>query len=560
MVPKDPPSAELQAIINLFSQGLLQQALTGVGQMLKRFPNSFSLYNIAGASNTGLMQFDAAINSFEQALKIKPDSADVHNNMGIALNNKGDLEAALDCYNNALKLKPNDADVYNNIGNALKDNGDLDAAVGSFKKAISINPNYAKAYNNMGAALKDKGDLEAAVNNFRRAITLNPNLAEAYSNLGSIMSDLGRSLEAEVNYRQAIALKPDYAEAYGNMGAAQQELGRFVAAEASYRKAIALKPDYPEAYNNIGNLLRELGRYEAAEASYRCALTIKLGYVEATYNLGVLLYESKQFKKAAEQFTLIKSIKSKYYLLRCFYLLDQQSSFYDQLDYLINRGEINAVIGSMTSRSEIKYGINKPNPFCYDPLKYVLKTDLTERCDFKTIFVQGATGILDDDKVQHKCQTLLTNGIQTGGNIFAQGSLVTDEIQNIIHTELEKYRVHFKDSTEGLITNWPTDYNVYGWLVSMKSGGELAAHMHDTGWITGSIYINVPPKSMRDSGNLVVCIDHEKDESDREGNRKSIDVVTGNLCLFPASLLHYTVPFESEEDRIVLAFDVIPNN
>jgi hypothetical protein len=30
------------------------------------------------------------------------------------------------------------------------------------------------------------------------------------------------------------------------------------------------------------------------------------------------------------------------------------------------------------------------------------------------------------------------------------------------------------------------------------------------------------------------------------------------LCLFPSSLHHYTVPFEEAENRIVLAFDVIP--
>jgi hypothetical protein len=28
------------------------------------------------------------------------------------------------------------------------------------------------------------------------------------------------------------------------------------------------------------------------------------------------------------------------------------------------------------------------------------------------------------------------------------------------------------------------------------------------------------------------------------------------LCLFPSSLLHYTIPFESNQERIVLAFDV----
>ena len=63
----------------------------------------------------------------------------------------------------------------------------------------------------------------------------------------------------------------------------------------------------------------------------------------------------------------------------------------------------------------------------------------------------------------------------------------------------------FCDSEEGLIKDWPLDYSLYGWLVSMKNGGELSAHIHDEGWITGSIYINVPPKSKKDSGNLVVA-------------------------------------------------------
>jgi hypothetical protein len=244
--------------------------------------------------------------------------------------------------------------------------------------------------------------------------------------------------------------------------------------------------------------------------------------------------------------------------LLCFYFLDQQSDFYKQLDDLQNQRENDALIGSLISRAEIRYGIHRPNPFCNTPFEYVLKTDLTERYDFETIFIKGASDILNDESVQNKSQGHLTNGIQTSGNVFTQGGAVTDQIQKIIHSELKKYRLHFINSKEGIITNWPTDYNIVGWLVSMKSGGKLAAHMHETGWITGSIYINVPKKSNNDSGNLVVCLDDDIQQLDE--NKKSIDVVTGSLCLFPSSLLHYTIPFESEEDRIVLAFDVIPIN
>jgi hypothetical protein len=97
----------------------------------------------------------------------------------------------------------------------------------------------------------------------------------------------------------------------------------------------------------------------------------------------------------------------------------------------------------------------------------------------------------------------------------------------------------------------------------MAEGGKLAAHMHDSGWLTGSIYINVPPKSQPDSGNLVVASDDVENDAAVSENRRSIDVITGSLCLFPSSLLHYTRPFNAnpfnaKEKRVVLAFDMIP--
>ena len=106
----DPSLEQLQPIISLYTQGQLQNALYESTQMLERFPNSVVLHNIAGASNAGLMQFDAAIACYTQALKIKPDYADTYNNMGAVLQDMGDLEAAIDSYKQALKIKPDYAD------------------------------------------------------------------------------------------------------------------------------------------------------------------------------------------------------------------------------------------------------------------------------------------------------------------------------------------------------------------------------------------------------------------------------------------------------------------
>ena len=217
MKNQDPNQEHLQSIISLFNQGQLQQALSESSQLLERFPNSVILYNIAGACNAGLMQFDAAINNYKKALKINPYYADAYSNMGNVLKDKGDLEAAIQSYKQALKIKPDYAQAYSNMGIALKGKGDLNAAISSYKQALKIKPDYAEAYNNMGSALNDKGDLEAAIESYKQALKIKPDYAEAYSNMGIALKDKG-DLEAAIkSYKQALKIKSDYAEAYRNL-------------------------------------------------------------------------------------------------------------------------------------------------------------------------------------------------------------------------------------------------------------------------------------------------------------------------------------------------------
>ena len=522
---QEPSGDQFQSIVNLYTQGQYQEALTQASQVLKQFPNSINLYNIIGAVNQGLGQLDKAIEAYNKALSIKPNYADTHYNIGKALQDQGKLEEAIEAYKKAISIKPDYAEGYNNMGNVLQDQRKLDEAIKAYKKALAIKPDYAEAYNNMGNALKEQGKLAEAI--------------EAYN--------------------KAISIKPDYAAAYNNMGTTLKDQGKLAEAIKAYNNAISIRPDFAEAYNNMGIALKEQGKlYEAIEA-YNKAITIKPDFAEATTNLAILLFESRRFGEAEKFFSMNNSIKNQSFLLKCYYELDENAKFYDQLDYLIKRGENNCVIGSYASRAAIRYGTKKYNPFCNDPLKYVLKTDLTKRCDFQKIFVENATNVLSNGDVNHKSQGHLKNGIQTSGNIFTQVGSVTNLWRDIIRAELTNYKDHFYDSNEGFIQDWPSDYSLYGWLISMKNGGELSAHIHEKGWVSGSIYINVPPKSKKDSGNLVVTTHDPKDGKQNKKDLKSIDVVTGSLCFFPSSLLHYTIPFESNEDRIVLAFDMIPN-
>ncbi|MDB2466822.1 tetratricopeptide repeat protein [Planktomarina temperata] len=527
------------------------EALNVARDTTRRFPDDVEGMGVLGACLRANGEVAESLEVLNKAIELNPDYAEALVNRGfirLSKENKSEAVADLEL---AHKLKPHIKQIWDVIIGLKVEAQEYSDTIVLLLNMITIDPEDEKRLATLALCYQHLKDFETSEEFYNKALAIKPDYATAHINLGSALKEQGKLEQAIEFYNKGLAIKPDNAEAYNNMGNALKEQGKLEEAIEAFNKARAIKPDYAAVYNNMGTALKEQGKLEEAIKAYEKALAIKSDYTEAYYNMGEVLRTLGRLKEAVEAFKKEGSIKSQTTLLKCLYELDEPNNFFDQLDYLVKKNVNNAVIGSYISRSKIKYGIERTNPFCNQPLRYTLHTNLTSRCNFEDIFIKGATEVLNNNKVQSRQQNLLTNGIQTTGNVFNQIENFTDEIENIIRSEVEKYRSYFKDSQEGLIKHWPSDYEIRGWLISMKSGGKLAAHMHDNGWISGSVYINVPPKVNRDSGNFVVCLDHGQES-------QSIDVVTGSLCLFPSSLLHYTIPFEAEENRIVLAFDVIP--
>jgi Flp pilus assembly protein TadD len=514
-----------------------------------------------GVTLQKLGRLEEAATSYRQLITLQPDNAEAHNNLGTMLQNLGRFEGAETSYRQAVVLKPDLAVAHYNLGVTLQKLGRLEEAEANSRQAIALDPGYVEAHINLGVTLQKLGRLEESEASCRKALVLKSDSAEAYVNLGVVLNDLGRLNEAEASCRQALGLEPDSVEIYINLGITLRRLGRLEEAEASYRQALVLQSNSAEAHNCLGVTLQELGRLDEAEASYGQALALQSDYAEALKNLGVLLLESGQFKKTVTfyQDNKNKNKNSQTHLLKCFYELDDRIQFYKQLDFLIEKGEVNPTIGSLTSRAENRYGIRKINTFAIEPFKYVVRTDLIKKCDFKNTFVEAMHNILNKESLSIRNQGLLSKGQQTAGNIFLIDTDLIRKVEKIIRSGIGDYQAKFKNSKEGFLVAWPKKYSLKGWLISMKSGGHLAPHIHEAGWLSGAVYINVPAKKQPDSGNFVLCTDAaEPKKMDEKNGHKVIDIATGDLVLFPASLMHYTIPFESEEQRIVLAFDVMP--
>ena len=555
---KNPSQNLLNSILDYYQSGRLSDAESLAVEVTKDFPECQLAWKILGAIYKQTARNIEALDANKKAVILSPLDAEAYSNLGTTLSELGRLDEAEANYRKAIALNPIYAEAHFNLGGTLIDLGRLEDAEACLKRAVALNPDFSRGHKRLGDALRGLSQLDKAEESFRQAISLDPRSPGTHYNLGNTLADLGKLEEAATSFRQAISLDPGFANAHNNLGTALKGLAKLEEAELSYKQAILLNDNFSEAHYNLGFTLEELGRLQEAEASYNQAIALSPEFEEAHYKLGVLLYARHEYSRATEEFELVNSKEGRQFSIKCSYHHDHQSVFEEKLNSLINQGEIDAVIGSLVSCSEIKYGIKRPNPFCNDPLSYVITTNLKEQLDFEDIFIGISEKVLKDESVSLKAQGQLTNGVQTSGNIFSLGPVIRSGMESIIREEIEKYRRQFLESEEGFMTSWPSSYNLFGWLISMKSGGKLDSHIHETSWLTGCVYINVPPKLKADMGSLVVSLSDQSHGAKRSERESIIDVETGSLCLFPASLHHYTIPFESDEDRIVLAFDVVP--
>ena len=125
--------------------------------------------------------------------------------------------------------------------------------------------------------------------------------------------------------------------------------------------------------------------------------------------------------------------------------------------------------------------------------------------------------------------------------------------------EIERYRAHFKGEECLLISQWPQKTKLKGWYVRMQSGGHLDAHIHELGWVSGTLYLSLPKNVSHDEGKIELGLYGNNYPLMHENfPTKTLPVKTGDIVLFPSSTFHRTIPFSSDEERISIAFDVIP--
>ena len=93
----------------------------------------------------------------------------------------------------------------------------------------------------------------------------------------------------------------------------------------------------------------------------------------------------------------------------------------------------------------------------------------------------------------------------------------------------------------------------------MKDEGYLTGHIHENGWLSGSVYLSIPENLKNDEGAIEFSFEGETlSRLKKDSPKKILNLSDGDLVIFPSSLFHRTIPFHSKNNRICIAFDLMP--
>lgn len=491
---QQPSQLEIQPVLQLLNSGKLAEAEAAANKLVVRYPNAFILYNILGIAQDGLFKFSDAVKSYAKAISLQPSTPDLHFNLGIALANVGRLEEATDSYRNA----------------------------------IALNPDFFEAYGNLGTVLQKQGLLEDAIKNYRTALSIHED-PRGHFNLGTALRDEGKLDEAIVHFK----------------------------------KAIAMFPNYVDAHNYLGECLRDQGNMEDAIKSYQDALALNPDHGGANYNMGEFLYLAGRFDEAADFLERSQLDDWQERALYCLYKAQRFDEFKTRLDDIVRTHKKHDApfLQTLSTHYAKNFGAEDNYNFCKNGFDFVYQNSIKELAEPDSQFLKDLLNDINNTAIEVRAQGMIINGKQSAGNLFKRPEASFRKLGELVKQEFINYKNRFANADCELIKSFPNTLEfTSSWYVRLRSGGFVDRHIHEVGWISGAVYL-VLPKIKQDP--LEGCFEYglHGDNYPQQHDDFPVGIASpsvGDIVLFPSSLFHRTIPFNSNEERICIAFDLKP--
>ena len=438
----------------------------------------------------------------KQLLVQQPEQPNALHLLGLIESQAGRPERAAAFFERAIKVIPDFPQAHVSLGNIWYSLHRLEEAESAYRKAVEARPEFSSAWASLANALRDQDRLDEALEACRTACEQSPGTGELRVNLGSLYKDMGRHEEAIAAYREAIAIKPDLAAAHYSLGVAYQETDAYDDAIACYRHAAEIQPDYVRPHQSLADLLLSRGDHAAALEACDACLALDPGnrYALAIMAAAKLeLGDDEAVRKLVDFDRLIAPVR-----------IPVPEGYADMAAF-------NAALEahSLAHPTLLREPHNKATRF----------------------------------------------GRQTRNLLIGEKGPVA-HLEQAINRAMEDYlRDHPADPDHPFLACPPKNWWLNVWATVLGKQGHQTQHVHPAGWLSGVFYVRLP-EVMSAGGDKQGWIEFGRPDARYnctvEPEVRLIRPEEGLMVLFPSYIYHGTIPFESDDTRISIAFDMMP--
>ena len=123
---------------------------------------------------------------------------------------------------------------------------------------------------------------------------------------------------------------------------------------------------------------------------------------------------------------------------------------------------------------------------------------------------------------------------------------------------------HPIDTQHPFLTQHPSNWDIVAWGSILGKQGHHISHIHGSGWLSGVYYGKLPSTTETENKKREGWIEFGRPKNHVDNGSSPefhfIRPQEGMMILFPSYFYHQTVPFESEDTRFSVSFDIVPSS
>ena len=431
------------------------------------------------------------------------------------------------------------------IGMSLVKNNQASIGLPILKQISQADESNIDHLNTLASAMKYVGEIESAIKIYHKIINKERMFSPALFNLGNLYKETKDYGLAVTYYRRALEIDPDDIEYnLGLLGV----LGEVEKVQKSIELAIGLCIRYP----NHVVINMELARLYEFDLNYSEALK----FYDKVYEITLKELKIKPNAIRLEQFRN-RCIAKK---LECLFFLNQIDDLKREL-LAINElypNHIHAGAISVYLNHYLKY--ENLHNFCNNPIDFIRISNLSDLVqDYESFVSNLLCDVLRVNSKWEPSNKTTKSGYQSESVVFENQAETIVSLERILRQEICEYYNVFADEKCAFIKNWPNKYNVKGWYVRLLTSGHQDSHIHPGGWLSGVVYLKTVDHINQNEGAIEFGVEGYNLPTIKGAAPSYIhNPKVGDIVLFPSSLFHKTIPFSGDQERCIVAFDIVP--